>query len=79
MDKITFEEIAIRMTELNDPREGELNIAQARAALRCALVALAERNPYTAMEFTASELGKYRVGVIEKLLGEVPERRRPGK
>lgn len=79
MEKITFEEIAIRMTELNDPREGELNIAQARAALRCALVALAERNPYTAMEFTAGELRKYRVGVIDKVLGEVPGGGRPGK
>lgn len=62
MEKITFEEIAIRMTELNDPREGELNIAQARAALRCALKALSERDPDDVTVFVSRETELYREG-----------------
>lgn len=77
-----FDEVAQRMTELNDPKKGDLNITMARSALRCALLALTEGDPLEGLAFVTREMQRYRSEIaLQRKRGNVhyplPKSRRP--
>lgn len=63
-----FDIVAQRMTELNDPKKGDLNITQARSALRCFFLTLAERDSLQAMAYVVREMQRYKKEQDKKFL-----------